>query len=394
MKINKNIFPKSIFFYFFLMLLFSMCFIFFAGQLKLAAEKHFWLDEEYGMRTSMKDHSYFDILLHGAKGQGSPAPLDYLVGKLFIDVKQAFNIHLQDEVYFRLWPISVTVLNVFFIAILFLKNIADKSLSLPVEALLMAMVVMAGYAYLFSRMVYYYAIETRPYALWNALWMLSLGISLLNRKTNRLLVTILVLLALSATASLFQLGMMAVAFFFLEWKRQSSLSKGIFSTVRVFILPLLVSFYYCLQAGEWSVRGAGGTFDGFMDFWTNKAVLIPLMGSALVMCFVRLENRQYALAPLSALLLFLIGPMIFYITKLKGFFYVERQFIYYEMTNAVFLLTIVQCLPALLKNLKLGKVMYSILAIIFIISFNLTFRSKLNNKFIQSIAKTYEIIKN
>ncbi len=389
----QNVFQKNIV-YLFICALMMLVVVSFIGQLYQAQSKPFWGDEEYGIETSVAYFSYGHMLLHGAQGQGSPAPLDYLALKIFDDMKiHVDTFGLSDEVYYRLWANGVTVVMCFIMALLLLGDINSSRSTISIKSIQMTLVVFACVTFLFSRMVYYYAAEARPYALWNVLWMFSLVVSLSEQKSKRLLIISLCLLAMSATASIFQILMMAIAFGIFEFLKEKKFQQTILKTMKIFVLPFLISFYYCLQADKWSIVEAGGTFHDFLDLWNHKATTIPLMGVAIGLCFIGRDNRKHALAPLSVLLLFLIGPLIFWVTRLKGFFYAERQFVYYDLTYAVFLLTVMKCLPSIFSRIKLNKLKMGVFALIFFIGFSMTFRKKLLRKVEKSTQATISFLK-
>jgi len=78
----------------------------FVAQKKQAQLKPLWLDEVHGLYESVRGASVSGLILHGAKGQGSPSPLDYLLLKILDGVRRpARYFYLPPQVYFRLQSI-------------------------------------------------------------------------------------------------------------------------------------------------------------------------------------------------------------------------------------------------------------------------------------------------
>src|SRR5262245_26732063 len=80
--------------------------IYFCDQIGHAAGKPFWLDEDYTFYT-IGDNSFGDIVRQGMRGQASKSPLDFLVVKGFVLMREAAGM-IPEEIYYRLWPITVT----------------------------------------------------------------------------------------------------------------------------------------------------------------------------------------------------------------------------------------------------------------------------------------------
>src|SRR6185295_11496556 len=162
--------------------------IFFLAQLNESVHKPFWGDELYGLKTSVRADGFAVMLVRGVQGQGSPAPLDYLALKCFDRIRDRvsyFGFH--SLVYYRLWANGVTAAALLFVVGIFACQIykrRDAALK-PLQLILLSFVPVC---FLFSRMVYYYAAVMRPYALWDAMWLVVLAVSLSERKTERPLI--------------------------------------------------------------------------------------------------------------------------------------------------------------------------------------------------------------
>jgi hypothetical protein len=299
---------------------------------------------------------------------------------------------LNVEAYYRLIANGSTVLAAFGIFFLFLKT-ELSSIKINLAFLQGILVTFALVSFLFSRFVHYYAAEMRPYAIWNALYMLTLAAAILRPKAEKLLIGLMTLLALSATASIFQLGFLGLAYFWIEhfekgWK------KSLIKTSRIFFLPMGISLFYCLRVSVGEMKSSGGTWNDFLDLWINKATIIPLFLVEIWICFFKKETRSLAIAPIGFLLLFLAGPLIFKITEARGYFYADRQYVYYDLGTAVFLLTLAQLIPFHLHREMPKKIFCVTAVVIILIAGSLTFRKKVSRKFVQAFQHSAVVIQN
>lgn len=390
--ISRKIHPAFIIF--FSLLIVGIAVIFFLGQTYEAGRKPFWGDETFGLEQSIRSARYLDLLTRGARGQGSPSPLDYLAIKAIDDMKDRVNYFgLNPDVYFRLWPNAVTALSATLAVLMLLGNILESKTERSIRFLQIFLLSFVPFSYYFNRFVYYYAAEMRPYALWNSLWLIVLAAGLTSDKKRSPLVIALTLLAMSATASIFQIGAMLAAFLFVDHLQTRSFPNSTRQALKTFLLPLIIAVFYSLQAGQWGYQDQSwGGWKDFQSLWVHKATVIPLMVLVLILCFIKKENHRYAIVPLSALFLYLLGPLIYYLTRLKGFFYAERQYIYYDLTNAVFLMTSIQCLPGLLGDIRGRLLKASMIILVLIIACSVTFRPKLIKKCWMNIAHALEVL--
>ena len=372
-----------------------LLFVFFSSQMIEAANKPFWGDENANFKISLRPKSYVDMILYGAYKQASAAPLDYLVLKAFDDIKNTFpSIPLKDEVYYRLWANLANCLSLVAVFILFYRRMVKENVVPLTMGIQCVLLLLSGFAFLYSRQVYYYAAEMRPYALWNALWFFVLAASLFHKQNDRPLRIGLILLAFCVSAAIFQILCFALAIIIYQLIEREDMKAIIAKIVRWVLIPFIIVFYYCLHAGTWEMVSAGGSVGSFFDMWNHQSIIIPKMLVLIGLCLGRKEARQYLLAPLTILILYLIGPGIFWITRLKGYFYDARQYIYYDLTNAVFILTVIQCLSVYMDSIKskTNKVIISILLIALCFSFS--FRKKFTSKFYRALENTELLMNN
>ena len=385
-NVTRFLFPALIFW------LIVLTAVFFFAQLNEAVHKPLWGDEVYGLQTSVRADGFASMLVRGVPGQGSPAPLDYLALKCLDRIREPVSYFgLHSYVYYRLWANSATALSIIFVVLLFAHQIYKRrdGASKPLQIILLGFVPVI---FLFSRMVYYYAAEMRPYALWDALWFIVLAVSLSERRTERGWIVVLILLALSATTSVFQIGVTALSYGIVRLINGRPFKETALDVLKIFGLPLLIVFNYCLRVGEWGEHEIGESWPVFWKMWAHESVTIPLMLGAIALCFFRAENRKYAVAPLSVLFIYLIGPLIFFVTKLKGFFFADRQYIYYDLTNAIFLLTLIQCLPGYAPLLKKRAAAVLVLSLVLLVGAAVAFRPKVCRKMAAAFHKAGAVL--
>ena len=358
--------------------------IFFAAQMWEASQKPFWGDEKYGLMTSVREFGYGHMLIHGAQGQGSPAPLDYIVLKVFDQMKERVGyLGLRPEVYFRLWANGITCFSVIFIGLFFGMGIFRNKEGFLIKAAQAFLLLCVPFAYLFKTQVFYFAAETRPYALWNSMYFVVLGMLLFRdqRKPRWILFGFLVLLSFSATAVSFQLAAMILAFGLVRYWQERNFRLAVKEGAWLFTLPFIIVVYYCLKVGQWDTVSAGGTREEFYRLWTHNGTIAPMMLVVMGICFFCEATRKYALAPLAFLLVYLMGPFIFWMTWLKGFFFAHRQFIYYDLAVPVFLLTLLKCLPACGQSIKSKEMRWVVVVVFCVLGASLTFRGKIVKRF-------------
>jgi len=217
-------------------------FILFVSGLMLSGHKLLWLDELFTQQTVIDSHSYFDILTSQTP-EGNKNPLFYLNQKIISNV---FSYHLP--VYFpgnfystRDIPSQV---------ILRIPSNFYMSLALALIFYFFARfysVFGAFYALgvaLVTPMVWVYWVEARPYPLWfllTTIQLLLLSCNFVSPKIktfNKLLFTH-VLLALTSSASIFQITIAAL----ILW-RARKLGKKQLALMWVLPMAIAVSYYF------------------------------------------------------------------------------------------------------------------------------------------------------
>lgn len=285
-------------------------------SMTFSRHKPLWGDETYGLEASVRVPSVRTLLVQGAPFQGSPAPLYYLVLKAYVPYGGVLiQKGLSEAVVWR-WPTLGFLLGG---AVIFLWRHRKSD---PILALGMVLLLV------FSKEVFYYASEARPYGLWLITSFLFLDAFW---KPYSTLGWYLVCFCLGATATasvfLFSGALGALA---LSPLLSSSSPRRDLQFYLGIVLGMGVSFYYALHAGQWGFNEAQwGTWSEFLRF--EFSYKWPLLGS---LYFVWKDYRDPHRGDLGfSLILFIwfaMGPMIYFITRHQGCLYSERHYIYWS----------------------------------------------------------------
>lgn len=301
-----------------------------AVELRYAANRPMWLDERYALSTSIRGQGFVQLLLDGASGQGSPSPLDFVLVKVLDGARTGVRyLGLPPHAYFRLVGLLSTVGAGIFAFLLTLRGPGDSPTS-ETGVTMGLFAILAFASFVLQPLVVHYAAEMRPYALWTALWLVS-ALSLLrtSRRWRTVSLIALVLLSMAATASVFQLAALATGTLsvgLVGKRRLVDISKDV---IGLFSLPFAISLFYCLKAHRWDYPADMCAWARFLPFWASRWWVAAASVIAALLCLRRQETRGYAVPPLSLVILYLMGPGIFLLTKRSGMFFAEKQYIYY-----------------------------------------------------------------
>jgi hypothetical protein len=351
----------------------SVGIVFFLSQMQTSSKKPFWIDESYAMGHTLRIHTYQDILTQGATGQGSPAPLDYLALKAWDSMRRTtgFLAQIPDLAYYRLPALAFTLIPYLLMCTIVVRKTLQAK-SRPVVISIAALSILLPFSYLYMNEINYYAHEMRPYALWNALFSVSL-ILILLRIYSILLVPVLVLLSLTATAALFQLLALCASYITCcilagEQKKQTWQKAA-----RLFVAPIILSIFYCLKVDQYGYDAP--TWSDFTHFYVRKLSTCGLLTIILFAAFLHQTMRKQAAAILALVIMFLLGPLVFWLTLQKGFFFTSRQYIYYDLAGIIPLLFVVLNIERLLLILKeIKRPAALMLIVILAVALPLTFR--------------------
>lgn len=314
-----------------------------------SSQKKMWLDESYGYNISIQ-RSFSTLLVKGETNQGSPAPLDYIIQRSMMKLRGKANLsEIPPLVYYRFFPLFAVVFAFLLGLVYCLYELTKETKDRSKVLLGFFILILAALNYFSMLDVYYFTKEFRPYALWDSLYFFSLVMLLLGR--NRSLAISLSLLALSATASFFQILAIALAFTLTELLDSKSTKSSIRKAFNIFIAPMLISFFYCIKVRTFNYPPP--QWFEFLVYWGLQCLkAFPYLYFSLLACWNKKENRSYA-RPLYAITsMYLFGPLLFFLTLKKGFFFTGRQYIYYDLTQSICLFTLALCAPAYLRNHK------------------------------------------
>ena len=301
--------------------------IFSVNSLSLSGRKPFWLDEVHSLSNSIRRHSYQDIVINGAIGQGSPSPLDYIIVKTIDKYKSNLNyLNLQPHQYFRAYNLFFLWLAIGLISFLVLKK--NKS------NLIRFAFVVALASFLFNSQVAYFASEMRPYSIWASLSFMFLFILTLPLIPQLTLTITTILLALTTTASIYQITsyILSLLLLVLLFKKP----KKIFTVplLTTLVASCLIIFYYILHLGSSNYPTPAWGY--FLQFWVNY---LPVIFLGIVLSFYHYlkKDKPSLTASLAGAFWLLFGPLSFFMTQQKGFFFTPRQYIYYFPVLSLFL---------------------------------------------------------
>lgn len=371
----------------------SVGILFLISQMHASSQKPFWLDESYAMEHTLRLHTYQDMLLQGAAGQGSPAPLDYLVLKAWDSMRRTtgFLAQIPDLTYYRLPALTFTLIPYLLMCTIVVRRTIQAE-SRPILISLAIISLLLPLSYLYMNEINYYAREMRPYALWNALFSVSLILVLL-RIHSILLVPVLVLLSLAATAALFQLLALCASYItccILTGEQQKQTWQ---KAASLFVGPIILSVFYCLKVDQYGYDAP--TWSDFVNFYVRKLSSCGLLAIVLFAAFFHQTMRKHAAGILTLFIMFLLGPIVFFLTLQKGFFFTSRQYIYYDLAGIIPLLFTALNIEHLLLTLKeIKRPAVPMLIIILAVSLTLTFRVVSFQTLYWDIDRTHDFLLN
>ncbi len=325
-----------------------------AIALAYAANKPMWLDEAYALSSAIRHESPARLLLRGADNQGSPSPLDYALVRALDGARTAVRyLGLPPHAYFRLVGVLATIGAA---AFAFFTALASPAGSRPsrTRGVTVLSALLAALALAAQPLVIHYAAETRPYALWLALWLVS-ALSLLRTTGpgRRASAVFLTLLAVTATASVFQLLALAAATFVVGMVENRPPAQLRRELLGVFALPIAACLFYCAQVGQWSYALETRAWERFVPFWAAHGWVLAASAIAVALCFMTPETRPLAVAPLGMAIFYLLSPAMFEATRLRGFFFTDRQYIGFGCTVTLVWVTLARVLavrPVVLRD--------------------------------------------
>lgn len=325
--------------------------------LKRSSAKAFWTDEKFGLNDTVRTNSVAQLLVSGAPGQGSPAPLDYIFLRILDNVRIPFHLEwVPFNVYYRLnsifWTFGAGAVTTFVYFFYFRSNTGNYLIFL-FQMILLSQALAHFY---FRHEILHYAMETRPYALWNALWYGFMAFFLFYRDFNRALLLISTALALTSSGALFQLSAFVLCRFVFLFLTTREFIPALKKTMIEFSLPLLISIYYTSRCPHFGYSTSVDSYQTYLKefwaFWADKSRTIIFAVFGIIMTLFDQKWRPCSIVFLTIILLYILSPLCNLAILSKGLFFTPRQYLYYDQTLSIFLLGLSLMLPDYWKMLK------------------------------------------
>ena len=349
-------------------------FLFVVQAFHHANTKAFWTDEEMTLNITL-NQSYGNILWKGAKNQGSPSPLEYLALKVLKQLKsKVHSFGLSFNTYYRLNSIFYTVISGMLVMIFASKVCIFRYTDKPKIGVYLFQIICLLSAlslYYFLPENFHFAIEMRPYALWNSLWMLSLSLFMFDEKCKGWLIVSLTLLALTATASLFQLFAFALSFMIIKQIYKNPFKETLIACIQIFILPTIICLYYVLNTTQtWNYGQAERYWEEFWYFWVHSQRVFIVSVLGIILTSVSKKFQSHRIVFMTMGVLYLMAPAINYITILKGFFFSPRQYRYYPLIYPLVFMSSACVFPEITKSfLKQKYALLRIFLMVFLLGY-------------------------
>jgi len=323
-----------------------------------AEKKDLWGDESMSLE-GIQQSSYLDLLVKGPPKQVSPAPLDFMILKIWDQLKgptQSFG--LPDNVYYRLHPIFVSCLSGLMIVLILYFGMMRHTNNYLVLFAQIALLLLALWDYYFRTHNFQFAVEMRAYALWNALWFSIMIFYMHFKRFNFLLFILLISLAGTAIASSFQMSSFILSLIIVSFLDKEKISIIIKTIFKNFSIPFIICLYYIF--GKFPQQGADApNFEGllfhFYGFWSSTRTigLIAFLG----VCLCSWKGlRGPRVIFLTMLTLYLISPITNYISMSRGLDFRVRYYRYYDLIYPIFFIGCALILPVYLEKIKHCKV--------------------------------------
>jgi len=331
-----------------------------------AAGKPMWLDEYFALTASVRQPSLLGWITQGVPNQGSPSPLDYLFVRALDATRFATGFFgLPPHTYYRLVSIVAIVASGIAGVVVAVSPSFRQFAGRPpwVKFAAAATTVCCLVAYWFQPFALEYGTQMRPYALWLALSFVAYAVAL--RSDSRWwLMTAWLAVAATATASLFQIATLALACTVVDTLRGRTWRDIAKDSLLPLAVPLVVAGYYALRAGKWHYWGPEwGTWRDFFSFFYGWRTVAFLSGAGVGISMLRPDTRRFAVPCLAMLLLYAAAPLIYFVTRQRGFFFTNRQYVYYDLAGPLFMLTAVRCLATIEARSRQALALAAILCV-------------------------------
>ena len=331
----------------FVLILFSISLLFVFKAFNAAEKKDIWLDEAVALRETVRNYRV-NLIISGGQGEGSPAPLDYIVVRILDMIRlKVKTFYLSFNVYYRLSSIFANCISGFIAALFVFLHIKKKSHNYIILLIQIIFLYLAVIVYYFWPFNFQYSIELRPYALWNSIWFMLLVDFLLKGQFKWEFRNLLILLAATQTAAVFQMASFAAGYFVFRIVEKEDIKEIMKKILKTFFIPLCVSLYYisCKRSGFNYAAGFDVYLKQFFDFWLTKE-MIPILTIIGMLLTVGYKNMKHVTTVFFVMfLLYLVSPIINYVILSHNFFFSSRHYIYYDLVYPIFLISLAMMLP-------------------------------------------------
>jgi hypothetical protein len=319
-----------------------------------AANKTFWQDEQFAFGGTVRPQPMLRLLIEGGSGQASPAPLDYVLLKGLDAIRVPVRYFgLTPAVYYRLAAYLATMLTAWLIAFLAWRSLLrDRDLVSPLQLVL---IFFAIWAYFFSATTYHYSIEMRPYSLWNNLWFLLGAVLLYHPRRIGVIFLILVSMALTASGAVFQFVALGLAFLIMRTIQGESWKQVLPQTLLLLLPPFFLGLFYSLKSGNLGISLEGQSWGYFLKYMVTNEHVPVFTALGIFLCSLRRDTWKFAFPAVALLVLYLMGPALFWATRSRGMFHADRQYIYYATAIPFFFLIASKVYPVLRDRFPAGR---------------------------------------
>jgi hypothetical protein len=308
---------------------------FFGAAVCHASRKPLWHDEIVMLDLSVRGTG-FAALVAGGVHEASAAPLQYVIIKVADTVGRMVDlIGIPPLVYYRLGSLVVTVIAWVWAVWFFVRK-----RNLQFDATTSVAIVLLAPAYFLMPMVHDWAIDMKPYALWNSIFlMLCVAFYVGARRWQ---FAIACLLAFSSTGSLVQLPAVAVIMFAQCMADGEKTRTAFVSTAKVYAVPLCVAALY-----------AGGTlqfnnlpsWDQFFDFWFSRLPRLYPFFALFIFCAWTDDRVKRAMSHVLLPMLYVLAPLVFLLTYVKKTYFHAKYYIYLDLLPFFALLFFIDVWP-------------------------------------------------
>jgi len=268
------------------------------------------------------------------------------------------SLGLPFNVYYRLHPIFSSCISGLIVILLLYFSLRKNNGNFLILLIQMGLLIVALNDFYFRTHNFQFSIETRAYALWQALWFLIIGLYFYFKRFNALIIILLCLLAATTGASVFQILSFAFSFFLVKLLSKERVGGVIKTIVKVFIIPVGICLYYTsVRDSSYHAENVATFLPQFLEFWLVMKIVAVLSFLSILMTSFSKELRSHTIIFLTMLTLYAISPLINYISTSRGLYFVFRHYRYYDLIYPFFYMSLALALPIYVEVIKKYRTM-------------------------------------